>query len=77
VHASKNPFHIRDQVPFGMKGWMLEIGFKQMPTGGLCAPGCHKPQEYNHGGGKFSLPAPTTQKVIYEPVPAKTVSPAR
>jgi predicted CXXCH cytochrome family protein len=47
VHASKNAFHIRDAVPFGDRGWLLEIGFKQAADGGGCAPGCHKPKAYN------------------------------
>ena len=77
VHASKNPFHIRDQVPFGAKGWMLEIGFKQTPTGGTCAPGCHKPQEYNHGEIKRPTTAPTTQKGIHDLLPTNTIPAAR
>jgi predicted CXXCH cytochrome family protein len=50
VHASNNPFHIRDAVPFGDKGWMLEINFEQNETGGSCAPGCHDTKTYDHGG---------------------------
>ena len=49
VHASRNPFHIRDAVPYGAKNWMLEIRYKQTPGGGSCAPGCHKPATYEHG----------------------------
>jgi len=48
VHASKRPFHIREAVPFGTSGWMLEIHFQQTPTGGSCAPGCHDPQSYSY-----------------------------
>jgi hypothetical protein len=29
---------------------MLEINYKQTPTGGSCAPGCHKEATYDHGG---------------------------
>jgi len=50
VHASKRPFHIRESVPFGEKGWLLEINYKQTPTGGSCSPGCHKEASYDHGG---------------------------
>ena len=49
VHASKNPFHIRDAVPFGGRGWQLEIRFKKAETGGSCAPGCHVERAYAHG----------------------------
>jgi len=47
VHASKRPSHIREAVPFGSSDWMLELNFMQTPTGGSCAPGCHKPKEYS------------------------------
>ena len=47
VHASKRPFHIRDEVPFGPGGWLLPINFQVTPTGGSCAPGCHEAREYN------------------------------
>jgi predicted CXXCH cytochrome family protein len=57
VHASKNPFHIRDTVPFGKGGWELEIGYRQTATGGACAPGCHKPVEYNRGKDQAAPPA--------------------
>jgi predicted CXXCH cytochrome family protein len=63
VHASRRPFHIRDAVPFGTKGWMLEINFKQTPTGGSCAPGCHKETPYDHGGAARIVVSPTTQEM--------------
>jgi predicted CXXCH cytochrome family protein len=49
VHASRHPFHIRDAVPFGASGWMLELHYKQTPTGGSCSPGCHDTRVYDHG----------------------------
>jgi len=49
VHASKRPAHIREAVPFGSAGWLLEINFKQLPDGGTCAPGCHTERTYNRG----------------------------
>jgi predicted CXXCH cytochrome family protein len=61
VHASRHPFHIRDAVPFGEKGWMLEINYEQTETGGRCAPGCHAPKDYDHGG---SPRLPTTQEGV-------------
>ena len=46
VHASRNPFHIRDSVPFGDRGWSLEIKYAQSEMGGSCAPGCHQERSY-------------------------------
>ncbi len=45
VHASKNNFQLRDSVPYGR--WELPVGYKPTENGGSCAPGCHKPFEYN------------------------------
>ncbi len=50
VHASKRPAHIRESVPFGSKGWLLDINFTQLPDGGSCAPACHKVKEYRRSG---------------------------
>ncbi len=47
VHASSQPFHIRDSVPFGESGWELKINFEQTETGGSCSPGCHKAKTYD------------------------------
>lgn len=47
VHASKNPSHIRDSVPFGNSGWMLDINFKKTQSGGSCGPGCHTEKAYD------------------------------
>jgi predicted CXXCH cytochrome family protein len=58
VHASSRPFHIRESVPFGETGWMLEINFKASEHGGSCAPACHKPKEYTRGDNR---PAPITR----------------
>jgi predicted CXXCH cytochrome family protein len=49
VHASRNPFHIRDSVPFGTKSWMLELNYRQSDAGGTCSPGCHAPKNYDRG----------------------------
>lgn len=45
VHASPNPRHIRDSVPYG--NWELPINFVKTETGGSCKPGCHEPKEYD------------------------------
>ncbi len=47
VHASKQPFHIRESVPFGDSDWLLKINYTQTETGGTCETGCHKKKEYN------------------------------
>ncbi|MCP3904906.1 MAG: hypothetical protein GY715_14875 [Planctomycetes bacterium] len=47
VHASKNPFHMRDAVPFGTQGWLLEIRYEKSPDGGSCTPGCHAAKSYD------------------------------
>ncbi len=47
VHASKRPAHIREAVPFGSKGWMLEINFTKSEYGGTCSSGCHKTRSYS------------------------------
>ncbi|MHC5028914.1 MAG: cytochrome c3 family protein [Planctomycetota bacterium] len=47
THASSNAHHIRDSVPFGSGRWELPIGYQNTDTGGSCAPGCHKPFEYD------------------------------
>ena len=38
VHASRRPFHIREAVPFGDKGWLLEVNYQQTDNGGTCSP---------------------------------------
>jgi hypothetical protein len=40
---------------------MLEIKYEQTATGGRCAPGCHAPRDYDHGG---SPRPPTTQEAL-------------
>jgi predicted CXXCH cytochrome family protein len=45
LHASTNPLHIRDKVPYGK--WMMPINFEKKETGGSCHPGCHKIKEYD------------------------------
>ena len=64
VHASKEPFHIRESVPFGTGGWMLAINFKESPTGGSCAPGCHVERKYENGGRPKTAPAVVLQEGV-------------
>jgi predicted CXXCH cytochrome family protein len=49
VPASKRPFHIREAVPYGTSGWMLELNFEQTKDGGACTPACHKTRDYRRG----------------------------
>ncbi|HEX8949171.1 MAG TPA: cytochrome c3 family protein, partial [Dissulfurispiraceae bacterium] len=45
AHATNNPKHIRDAVPFG--AWPLPVGYHKTANGGSCQPGCHQRFEYN------------------------------
>lgn len=57
VHASKRPAHIREAVPFGSAGWMLEINYERNAQGGSCAPGCHTERAYNRERALNPAPA--------------------
>jgi len=46
VHASKQRFQIRDDVPFGSSGWRLKINFKMNADGGTCDKTCHTAKSY-------------------------------
>lgn len=58
VHGGDAPKLLAAAVPFGT--WALPIRWQETPTGGRCAPGCHKPFEYSRepGGVKAPKPAP-------------------
>ena len=45
VHGSSQPKLIADSVMFGK--WKLPLNFVKTDTGGSCAPGCHKIQNYD------------------------------
>jgi predicted CXXCH cytochrome family protein len=45
VHASRAGAQIAETVSYGQ--WKLPINFKQTDTGGSCAPGCHKAEQYD------------------------------
>jgi predicted CXXCH cytochrome family protein len=40
AHATNNPKHVRDSVPFAK--WNLPVGFVKKENGGQCLPGCHQ-----------------------------------
>jgi predicted CXXCH cytochrome family protein len=44
-HASNNPVHIRDSVPYGQ--WEMPIEFEKTATGGACSTGCHSRYGYD------------------------------
>jgi predicted CXXCH cytochrome family protein len=44
-HASSQPAHIREKVPWGI--WDIPIKFTQSKTGGSCLTGCHKEYTYD------------------------------
>jgi len=45
THASADPRHIRESVPYG--NWKMPLNYKMTNTGGSCAPGCHKAFTYD------------------------------
>jgi predicted CXXCH cytochrome family protein len=47
AHATNNPKHVRDAVPFAK--WQLPVGFTKTETGGKCLPGCHQMYRYDRG----------------------------
>jgi len=53
MHASSRPFHMRETVPFGPRGWQIEINHTRLPNGGRCAPGCHESRSYDRGEGEM------------------------
>ena len=57
VHASKRPAHIREAVPFGSSGWLLELNYEQTAEGGRCSPGCHTTRSYNRSLLMPAIPA--------------------
>jgi predicted CXXCH cytochrome family protein len=55
THSSTFEAQIAETVPFGK--WDLPINFKPTPSGGSCAPGCHKQQAYDREKPFKPLPA--------------------
>jgi predicted CXXCH cytochrome family protein len=45
THASVQPVHVRDSVPYG--NWQMPLNFNKTETGGSCSPGCHKQYQYD------------------------------
>ncbi len=66
-HASSKPKLIADSVPFGE--WRIPTSFEQTPTGGSCAPGCHRLYRYDRETPVTNLPqgAPQASNVPAAP----------
>lgn len=64
VHASNNPFHMSDSVPYG--GWTLPINFEVLPGGGRCSPGCHQTETYSREA-VTAQPAPESSQMAGGP----------
>ncbi len=47
VHAAKQERRVRENVPYGSKGWILPINFTKTPTGGTCVRTCHDTRSYS------------------------------
>ena len=54
VHASANPKHIANTVPFGH--WELPVKYEKTESGGSCTPGCHSLQKYSRQTAKPEKP---------------------
>jgi predicted CXXCH cytochrome family protein len=73
THASANPVHIRNAVPYGQ--WELPVNYKKTATGGSCAPGCHKEYAYdrntavNYTAPEVAEAAPTSPPPPRQPEP--------
>lgn len=46
VHASQQPHHLRESVPYGTSGWMLRINYRKRADGGSCDKTCHTERTY-------------------------------
>ena len=49
-HASNQPKHIRESVPFGR--WTMHTQYTKTETGGGCTTGCHRPYSYDRDNPK-------------------------
>jgi hypothetical protein len=47
VHAGQQEKHIRENIPFGNKGWSYPITYTITENGGGCVVGCHRPLSYD------------------------------
>ena len=74
IHASRQPFHMRESVPFGDSGWMLPVNYQRTDTGGTCTPGCHVAKSYSRDHAARALtPAATARPPLVASQDAKDV----
>lgn len=59
AHATNNPRHIRNAVPFAK--WQLPVGFTKTETGGRCLPGCHQLFRYDRNSPVMNKPSVTAR----------------
>jgi len=64
-HASNNPVHIRDAVPYGK--WMMKIDFEKTATGGSCLTGCHARYGYDRVKPVVNVTTGTVESAILGP----------
>lgn len=69
THASKQPLHIRDSVPYG--NWKLPLNFSRTATGGSCSPGCHQPYAYDRDKPVAIVSAAKTATTVPAAAPNK------
>ena len=60
IHASDNPFHIREHTPYGH--WMMPLNYEKTETGGSCRPGCHEMKSYDRESENAANPKTRTKK---------------
>jgi len=72
THASTNPMHIRESVPYG--NWKLPIQFTPNKTGGSCVTGCHRKFAYDRVKALpiDRPPPPAVDKVTPSTTPSTT-----
>jgi predicted CXXCH cytochrome family protein len=52
VHASQQPHHLREGVPYGSGGWVLKLNYRKTADGGSCAKTCHTEKGYVNAARK-------------------------
>lgn len=57
VHASKQPYQVRDGVPYGKKAWMLRLHYNKKNDGGSCEKTCHSTKPYKNASAKAAAPS--------------------
>lgn len=58
VHAGHQRHLVRDSVPYGPRGFLLELNFRPRPDGGQCERTCHATKRYSTVSAVNPVPAP-------------------